>query len=104
MERLSSRQNTHFKLARKLAESARERSKNGKLLLDGTRLIRAYTDQSGFEDVLLLLNELGAVRSEVRELVDAARPRNFELERLDDGLDLFHAGVTLPPPCFQIVS
>ena len=79
MERLTSRQNAHFKLARKLAESARERSKNAKLLLDGTRLIRAYTDQSGFDGVLLLLSEAGAGRSEVRDLIEAARPRSVFL-------------------------
>src|SRR5258706_4069436 len=79
MERLSSRQNAHFKLAHKLAESARERSKGGKLLLDGTRLIRAYADQFGFEDVLLLLSEAGAERSEVLGLIEAAKPRNVFL-------------------------
>lgn len=79
MERLTSHQNAHFKLARKLAESARERSKTGKLLLDGTRLIRAYTDQSGFDEVLLLLSEAGAGRGEVRELIEAAKPRNVFL-------------------------
>src|SRR5260221_6040400 len=79
MERLSSRQNAHFKLARKLAESARERSKGGKLLLDGTRLIRAYADQFGFDDVLLLLSEAGAERSEIPELNQAPKPRNVFL-------------------------
>src|SRR5258706_11745433 len=79
MDRLSSRQNAHFKLAHKLADSARERSKAGKLLLDGTRLIRAYADQFRFDDVLLLLNEAGAGRSEVRELIEAAKPRNVFL-------------------------
>ena len=79
MERLSSRQNARFKLAHKLAESARERSKAGKLLLDGTRLIRAYADQFGFDEVMLLLSEAGAAREEVRELVEASKPRNVYL-------------------------
>jgi TrmH family RNA methyltransferase len=79
MERLSSRQNAHFKLAHKLADSARERSKAGKLLLDGTRLIRAYADQFGFDDVLLLLSEAGAGRDDVHELSAATRPRNVYL-------------------------
>ena len=76
MKRVSSRQNAYFKLAHKLAESARERSKAGKLLLDGTRLIRAYTDQFGFDDVTLLLSEAGAAREDVRKLVGASNPNN----------------------------
>ena len=79
MEHITSRQNAHFKLAHKLAESARERNKTGKLLLDGTRLVRAYTERFRFDDVLLLLSEAGAARNEVRELCDAARPRNVYL-------------------------
>jgi RNA methyltransferase, TrmH family len=79
MQRLSSRQNAHLKLASKLADSARERSKAGKLLLDGTRLIRAYVDQFGFNEVLLLLSEAGAARNDVVELSGAANPRNVYL-------------------------
>lgn len=79
MERLSSRQNAHFKLAHKLADSARERGKAGKLLLDGTRLIRAYTEQFGFNEVMLLLSEAGAGNEEVRELVGASKPRSVYL-------------------------
>ncbi len=95
MQQLSSRQNAHFKLARKLAESARERSKLGKLILDGTRLIRAYADQFGFEDVLLFVSTAGAERREVQELVAAAaRPRNVYL--LAD--DLFAAIAQVETP------
>jgi len=79
MERLSSRQNAHLKLAHKLAESARERSKAGKLLLDGTRLVRAYVEQFGFDDVILLLSEAGSRHAEIRQLSDAARPRSVYL-------------------------
>ena len=79
MKRLSSRQNVHFKLAHKLAESARERSKAGKFLLDGTRLIRAYAEQFGFDDVTLLLSEAGAAREDVRKLVGASKLRNVYL-------------------------
>ncbi len=94
MQSLSSRQNAHFKLARKLAESARERCKAGKLILDGTRLVRAYVDQFGFEDVLLLLSEAGAERPEVQELAAAARPRHVYL--LSDDLFADIAQVETP--------
>jgi TrmH family RNA methyltransferase len=79
MERLSSRQNAHLKLAHKLAESARERSKAGKLLLDGTRLVRAYVEQFGMDDVLLLVSETGARQEEIALLSNAARPRSVYL-------------------------
>ncbi len=84
MERISSRQNTHFKLAHKLAESARERSKAGKLLLDGTRLIRAYADQFGPEDIVLLVNKAGSQHPEVQDLAQAVPGRNTYL--VDDEL------------------
>jgi TrmH family RNA methyltransferase len=76
MQRITSRQNAHFKLARKLADSVRERSKTGQILLDGTRLIHAYADQFGMDKVLLLLSESGMQRADVQELATAARPRN----------------------------
>jgi RNA methyltransferase, TrmH family len=79
MEHITSRQNAHFKLAHKLAESARERTKAGKMLLDGTRLVRAYVEQFGFDNVLLLVSSTGVGRGDVRELLDAARPRNTYL-------------------------
>jgi len=76
MQRITSRQNAHFKLARKLADSVRERCKTGQILLDGTRLIHAYADQFGMDKVLLLLSESGMQRAEVQGLATAARPRN----------------------------
>ena len=79
MEHLSSRHNAHFKLAHKLAGSARERSKTSKLLLDGTRLVRAYAEQFGFDEIMLLLSEEGAAREGVRDLVASSKPRNVYL-------------------------
>jgi len=79
MERISSRQNAHFKLAHKLADSARERSKAGKLILDGTRLIRAYVEQFGSAELVLLANEAGAGRPEVQALVQASPQRGYVL-------------------------
>ena len=79
MERISSRQNMHVKLAHKLAESARERAKSGRTLLDGTRLIGAYAQQFGVKAVTLLVNEQGARRQEVRQLMEAVEPRRVYL-------------------------
>src|SRR5258708_24800886 len=74
MERITSRQNPHFKLARKLAESARERNNIKQILMDGTRLIRAYADQFGLKDSTLLISEAGADRAEIRHLFESTSP------------------------------
>jgi TrmH family RNA methyltransferase len=79
MERISSRQNTHVKLAHKLAESARERAKSGRTLLDGLRLIGAYIERFGVKALTLLVSEEGARRAEVRQLVEVVEPRRVYL-------------------------
>lgn len=87
MERISSRQNTHVKLAHKLATSARERVKSGCTLLDGARLIGAYIERFGVKAVTLLVSEQGVSRTEVVKLIDAVEPRRVFLlaqERFDE--------------------
>ena len=75
IERISSRQNAHFKLAHKLAESSRERHKAGKVLLVGTRLVDAYARQFGLGEMLLLANEAGAAHPEVQPLIGSVEMR-----------------------------
>ena len=84
MERISSRQNAHVKLAHKLAESPRERAKAGKIIVDGTRLIRAYHEALGTGDMVLLVNEAGLQRPEIQALVQRVAARSVFL--LADGL------------------
>ena len=87
MERISSRQNAHVKLAHKLAESARERLKNRRTLLDGARLIGAYIERFGVKPVTLLVSEEGVSRPEVRKLIAVLEPRRVFLlarERFDE--------------------
>lgn len=79
MERITSRQNAHFRLARKLAESARERNKSKQILMDGTRLIRAYAEQFGLEDSTLLISEPGVNRPEIRQILETMSPRHVYL-------------------------
>jgi TrmH family RNA methyltransferase len=79
MERITSRQNAHVKLAHKLAESPRERAKAGKIILDGTRLIRAYDEAWGAGDMVLLVNEAGLQRPEIQALVQRVPARNVFL-------------------------
>jgi RNA methyltransferase, TrmH family len=79
MERITSRQNAHFRQARKLAESARERNKSKQILMDGTRLIRAYAEQFGLEDSTLLISEPGVTRPEIRQILETMSPRHLYL-------------------------
>ena len=79
MERITSRQNAHFKQARKLAESARERSKSQLILMDGTRLIRAYAERFGLEDSTLLISETGVNRPDVRQILETSPPQHLYL-------------------------
>ena len=72
MEHISSRHNPHFKQARKLAESVRERKKSNLLLLDGTRLIGSYAAQFGMGETTLLLSGQGADHPGVQSLVQSA--------------------------------
>jgi TrmH family RNA methyltransferase len=84
IKHITSRQNPHFKLALKLADSARERHKSGKLVLVGTHLVDAYARQFGLGAALLLLNEGGSSHPEVRPLLDTVDPRQAYL--LSDAL------------------
>jgi len=79
MEHITSRQNAHFKQARKLAESARERNKANQILLDGTRLIGAYAAQFGLEESTLLVSEQGASRPDIQQILQSASPRHAYL-------------------------
>lgn len=79
MERITSPQNAHFKQARKLAESARERNKSKQILMDGTRLISAYAEHFGLEDVTLLISESGTNRPDIQQILETAPPRHIYL-------------------------
>jgi TrmH family RNA methyltransferase len=84
MEHITSRQNTHFKQALRLAASARERNRTRLILLAGTRLIGAYASHFGLGSATLLVSEEGARRPEIRSILGAARPRSTFL--LSDAL------------------
>ena len=79
MERITSRQNAHFKQAHKLAESARERNKSNQILMDGTRLIRTYAAQFGLLESTLLVSEQGANRPDIQQILQSASPRHAYL-------------------------
>jgi TrmH family RNA methyltransferase len=76
MERISSRQNSHFKLARKLAVSPRERFKASQILIEGTRLIQSYSDCFGLLESTVLVSDTGALRPDIRRVLDTVPSRN----------------------------
>ena len=79
MERITSRHNAQFKLARKLATSARARTGLRQLFLDGTRLVEAYAARFGLREVTLLVSEHGANRPEIKGLLLKAEPGRVRL-------------------------
>lgn len=79
MEHITSRQNAHFKHARRLAESVRERNKSNLILLDGTRLIGSYAARFGMNETTLLLSGQGAQHPAVQAIVQSALPQRVYL-------------------------
>jgi TrmH family RNA methyltransferase len=87
MERITSRNNAQFKQARKLAKSARERSRSRQIFMDGTRLIEAYAVRFGLREVTLLISEHGVKRAEIQQILlkaDAGRARLLPAELFAD--------------------
>lgn len=64
MKKITSRDNATFKQLRLLAESSRERRKQGKTVLDGMHLVSAWFDRYGSPD-LLAVSESGAQQAEI---------------------------------------
>jgi RNA methyltransferase, TrmH family len=69
IERITSRQNAHFKFAHKLAESSRERHKAEKLVLVGTRLIDAYAREFNSNEILLMATDEGIANADVQAVL-----------------------------------
>lgn len=74
MKQITSRDNPLFKELRKLSESARERHKTGKLLLDGAHLIQAYMQAFG-EPELIVVSGAGQATDALHLLQDLADSR-----------------------------
>jgi TrmH family RNA methyltransferase len=94
IERISSRQNSHFKLALKLAQSSRERHKSGKLLLVGRRLVDAYRERFGTANMLFLATEAGLQHAGLQAALAELDPR--QVYRMADELFQELAAVETP--------
>ncbi|HZV61351.1 MAG TPA: RNA methyltransferase [Methylophilaceae bacterium] len=71
MKNITSRDNPLFKDLKKLADTARERHKTGKLLLDGAHLIQAYMEAFG-EPELIVVSGAGQATDALHLLQDLA--------------------------------
>jgi TrmH family RNA methyltransferase len=94
MKRITSRDNPHFKVLKKLCQSGRERRKSGRILLDGIHLIESYVQCVGVPEEIVV-SESGACRDEL-----AGAVKKFEssgaLSLLADGLFADLATVETP--------
>lgn len=73
MKKITSRDNATIKQLRQLAQSARERRKQGRTVLDGIHLVSAWVDHFGPPE-LLAVSESGSRRPEIRDWL-AAHPQ-----------------------------
>lgn len=69
MKNIISRDNPTYKQLKKLAESAKERRKAGRTLLDGVHLVEAYLAAGGTPE-LLVVSESGVTREECVRLME----------------------------------
>ena len=71
MKKIVSADNARFKALHKLAQSSRERKRQGLSVLDGAHLISAYRDRYGPAQQLIV-SESGTHKAEIRALVESA--------------------------------
>src|SRR6185295_625166 len=69
MQHITSRHNALYKQARKLTGSARERHKQGRIAMDGTRLIRAYADRFGLIDSTVFVSQHGVTHPDIQQIL-----------------------------------
>lgn len=72
MKNIISRDNPTYKQLKKLAESAKERRKAGRTLLDGVHLVEAYLAAGGTPEALVV-SESGVTREECARLVENSK-------------------------------
>lgn len=82
MKKIASRENSHFKYFKRLADNAQFRKREGKILLDGVHLAQVYLSQVTGSSGTILVSSSGLWNSEVQELIaqrSAAACDCFEL-------------------------
>jgi TrmH family RNA methyltransferase len=101
MKSIISRDNATYKQLMKLAESSRERRKQGKTLLDGVHLLEACLD-AGLMPELLVVSESGVDQPEIAALL--ARLENIPQVQLSQALFAALSPVETPVGILALVS
>ena len=70
MKQISSKDNSVFKSIRRLARSTRARRDEGKIILDGVHLVRAYRERFGAAGVLVVVRRSAANDPEISVLAE----------------------------------
>lgn len=100
MKKITSRDNATFRQLRLLGESARERRKQGRTVLDGIHLVAAWCERFGPPE-LLAISESGAQQAEIRAFLDL-NPR-LAAHLLDDALFAKVSPVTTPTGILALI-
>lgn len=101
MKKITSSDNATFRQLRLLAESSRERRKQGKTVLDGFHLVSAWFERYGPPE-LLAVSESGAQQAEIREWL-AHHPQTVPLV-FGDALFKEVSPVSTPTGILALVS
>lgn len=101
MKKITSRDNATFRQLRLLAESSRERRKQGKTVLDGIHLVSAWVERHGPPD-LLAVSESGAQQAEISDFL-ALHPKTVA-QVFSDALFREVSPVTTPTGILAMVS
>ena len=72
MKQITSKDNSLYKSIRRLARSSRARREEGRVVLDGVHLVRAYLDCFGGEEVQLVIRKSADTHPEIRALIERA--------------------------------
>ena len=72
MKQITSRENPLFKSLLDLASSSRARREEGRIVLDGVHLVRAYLERFGAQGVELAVKESAADHPEIKALIQRA--------------------------------
>ena len=101
MKQISSRENSDFRLLKRLVESSRERRKTGKTLLDGSHLLEASL-ASGIVPEMVVVSSSGAENPEVMDIL--SRLESVRLLQLSDTLFAEISPVDTPTGVLAVIA
>ncbi|MDR3056002.1 MAG: RNA methyltransferase [Zoogloeaceae bacterium] len=103
MKIIASRENPAFKAWKKLAQSGRERKKQGQTLLEGVHLVESWHTAYGMP-ICLLASERGQARAEIADWLAAGARQGVECAVLTDALFAELADTETPSGLLAVVN